>query len=131
MLYPFLAGLFFGTWPLLMRGTNWTGAQGGFWVSVVTLVVFLPLWRGDSTGFTSKALLLGIMAGLLNGLGSVFYQKALADPKLEISRTLLVVLVTTIVVGTLGARLFYGELLDIKKMLGLTLGLIGVLLLTL
>ncbi len=36
--------------------------------------------------------------------------------------------VITILVGTLGARLFYGELLDLKKMVGLTLSLVGVLL---
>lgn len=131
MLLPVLAGLFFGAWPLFMRATGFTGAQSGFLVSIATLVVFLPLWKGDATGFTQKTLILGITAGLMNGVGSIFYQKALADPKLELSRILLVVLVTTIVVGTVGARLFYGELLDIKKMLGLTLGLVGVLLLTL
>lgn len=131
MLYPFLAGLCFGSWPVLMRGTNWSGAQGGFMISVITVVMFIPLWRGDTTGFSQRALILGVSAGLLNGVGSIFYQKALADPKLEISRTLLVVLVTTILITTVGARLFYVELLDTKKLIGLAFGLIGVVLLSL
>jgi uncharacterized membrane protein len=131
MLFPFLAGLCFGSWPLFMRSTGFSGPQSGFVVSVVTLVVFIPLWRGDTAGFNQKALALGVAAGLLNGLGSIFYQAALANLKLEVSRVLLVVLVTTILVSTVGARLFYGELLDTQKLFGLSFSLIGVLLLTL
>jgi hypothetical protein len=130
MYLPILAGLCFGLWPLLMRLTGLTGMQGGFLVSLMTLLLFIPLFGGDTTGFTWKTVGLALAAGVINWLGSVCLQKGLAGKQLEVSVIILVIIMTQVVVTAVGTRLIYGELWDLRKLAGMIFAALAVWLLT-
>lgn len=120
MYLPLFAGLCFGFWPLLMRQTGLTGMQAGFMVSSVTLLVFIPLFGGDTQGFTWKTVCLALVAGLINGLGSVCLQKGLANKELEVSTMIMVIIMTQLVITAVGSRLILGELWDLRKLAGMS-----------
>lgn len=130
MYLPLLAGLCFGFWPLLVRVTGLNWMQGGFLLSLATFSLFVPLFGGDTTGFTWKTVSLGLTAGLINGVGTVCLQKALAGKQLEVSVIILVIIMTQLVVTVIGARLIYGELLDLRKLAGMATAALTVWLLT-
>lgn len=124
------AGFCFGSWPLLSRLTGLTGPQGGFLLSLATFSVFIPLFGGDTTGFTWKAVCLGLLCGLLNGVGTVFLQKELAGKQFEVSTIMLVIIMTQLVVTVLGGRLIYGDLWDMRKLFGMGTAALTIWLLT-
>lgn len=131
ILLPFLAGLCFGFWPLLMRLTGLSAVQGGFLVSTVTFLLFIPLFWGDgAAGFTWKTVSIALAAGVINWLGSVCLQKGLAGKDLQVSVVILVIIMTQIVVTALGTRLIYGELWDWRKLVGMATAALAVWLLT-
>lgn len=119
MYLPLLAGLCFGFWPILMRLTGLTGMQAGFMVSSVTLLVFIPLFVGDTQGFTWKTFGMALAAGLINGLGSVCLQKSLANKQLEVGTTIMIIVMTQLVVTAISSRLILGELWDLRKLAGM------------
>ena len=93
--------LCFTTWPFLMKQSGLHYLTAAFMLNAVSAAVFLPafLSRGIHGGFPVKAaLLLGLSAGLLNGLGHYFFQQVIAS-KTEASRFIVVLLVIQVVVA--------------------------------
>ncbi len=133
MLWSILAGFLFGLWPLVMKKSGLTPMAAAFTLTAVSLVVCLPfLGRVDyqTTGFLTIGFGLAMVAGVMNGFGTIAFQKMLADKNVEIAVGILLVILTQVVVTAIGGRLFYGELFTTKKVAGLVTSVVAVYLLT-
>lgn len=97
------SALCFTAWPFLMKQGRLHYLTAAFMLNAVSAAVFLPafLSRGIQGGFPVKgALLWGLSAGLLNGLGHYFFQQVIAS-KTEASRFIVVLLVIQVVIAML------------------------------
>ena len=110
LMWPVIAGLCFGTWPLIMRSSGLNAIMASFVLTVVSLLVYLPFLKGglDQAALLKMGIILAIVAGLLNG-----------DKELDITQVVLMVIMIQIVITAVGGRLFYSDLFTAKKFLGI------------
>lgn len=132
-LFSILAGLLFGAWPLIMKKSDLTPMAAAFTLTVMSLAVYLPfLSRQDypKTGVLTIGFGLAVIAGLMNGFGTIAFQKMLADKNIEITVGILLVILTQVVVTAVGGSLFYSEPFTTKKVVGLFTAALAAYLLT-
>lgn len=123
-----LSGVFFGSWPLIMRTTNFHYVIGAFLLQIGSIAVFLPLFKNhfDIRSFLAPAIFIGLMAGVMNGFGQLAYQKLITMKEVEISRFAIIVVITQIILTFIAGRIFFGEALTAKKILALIMSVIVV-----
>jgi drug/metabolite transporter (DMT)-like permease len=106
-----LTAVCWGTWPSLMRFSTAPPIVKAFMFSGVTfvtvLVPFLASERGVYAGASRGALLIAAGCGLMNGLGTLWYQDMLS----EVSLNLVSVLVTSILIGMILVAVAAGVLI--------------------
>lgn len=116
----------FGAWPLIARlsgaGSAWTAIV----VAIGTLGVVLLGANSDTPDLKGWGVLL--LAGVVNGLGFLAYSKILERKELELSQYLAMVPVGMVVVTVVGAMLFFGEPATAKKVAGVLLAVIALVL---
>lgn len=95
-----LSALCFTIWPFFMSQSRLHYVVAAFILNAVSAIVFAPFLKGAAQGnsFTRTAIVWGVGAGLLNGLGHYFYQQVVAGPT-EPSRYITVVLVMMVVIS--------------------------------
>ncbi len=132
LLWPVIAGLCFGIWPLIMKSSGFNATMASFVLTVVSLLVYLPLLKTnfDATAFLKIGMLLAVASGLLNGIGTVAFQKMVGAKGMEITQGVLIVIMIQVVITAAGGRLFYGDLFTAKKILGILAAVIAAYLLT-
>lgn len=119
-LYAVFAGLCFGAWPLIMKASKIKPPIVAATVLVATsLAVFVPFLAGNQVPIqvTLVGLLIGIAAGVLNGLGSIALQRILVSKAIEVTTAIFIIVVTQVVVTAIGGWLFYNEPFTVKKIM--------------
>jgi predicted RND superfamily exporter protein len=90
-----------------------------------SLIPVLPLLRNQNFAATSgNALLLGLLAGIINGVGLLAWYRLVAGSNeglWELSRVLPIGIVLLAVVIVIGGRIFFNEPLTTDKLTGLAL----------
>ena len=122
LLYCVLTAFCFGTWPIIMKASGLKPGVAAFILTTVTLIiVFIPfineVRNGESGNLTGRALKLGLMVGLLNGLGTVLFQKAIVAAE-DMSKSYIIILVSQLPVAAINSMIFLGEPFTIKKLAG-------------
>jgi len=124
--YAFVATLCWGVVGLLQKlGTNRVSSRSLLVWLVVGFAAMLPaLWRnGDITGLGWRVLLIGLLGGVANGLGSWALFEALergAKASVAVPLTALYPLVTIVL-----ARIFLAETLTFRQWAGIALAVAG------
>ena len=124
--YACVATLCWGVVGLLQKlGTNRVSSRSLLVWLVVGFAAMLPaLWRnGDITGLGWRVLLIGLLGGVANGLGSWALFEALergAKASVAVPLTALYPLVTIVL-----ARIFLAETLTFKQWAGIALAVAG------
>jgi uncharacterized membrane protein len=87
------------------------------------LIVSVPVALGQNWATaTPRAIMFGLLAGLLNGLGVFAFYRLVAgwsEGLWDLSRVAPIVFVLVSVFTVFGARAFYGETVTTDKMIGL------------
>lgn len=126
LLLSTLSGFFFGVWPLVAANSKIPGALLTVLVSIgTTLTVYLGQTKAVSTNIgnitvSGGALLLAL--GVLNGIGIILYGKVLTMPTGNTSSYVAMTFVVMTLV-TVMAGLFYGESLNLNKVIGAVLAI--------
>ena len=124
--YACVATLCWGVVGLLQKlGTNRVSSRSLLVWLVVGFAAMLPaLWRnGDITGLGWRVLLIGLLGGVANGLGSWALFEALergAKASVAVPLTALYPLVTIVL-----ARIFLAETLTLRQWAGIALAVAG------
>ena len=124
--YACVATLCWGVVGLLQKlGTNRVSSRSLLVWLVVGFAAMLPaLWRnGDITGLGWRVLLIGLLGGVANGLGSWALFEALergAKASVAVPLTALYPLVTIVL-----ARIFLSETLTFRQWVGIALAVAG------
>ena len=124
--YACVATLCWGVVGLLQKlGTNRVSSRSLLVWLVVGFAAMLPaLWRnGDITGLGWRVLLIGLLGGVANGLGSWALFEALergAKASVAVPLTALYPLVTIVL-----ARIFLAETLTFRQWVGIALAVAG------
>jgi len=121
-MFSIWAGVLFGAWPLVMKKSGLTPMASAFVLTFMSLIVYLPfLRRSDyqATSFLTVGLGLAAVAGIMNGIGTIAFQKMIADKSTAITTGILLVILTQMVVNAVGGWLFHGDVFTVKKVAGL------------
>jgi transporter family protein len=124
--YACVATLCWGVVGLLQKlGTNRVSSRSLLVWLIVGFVALLPLlWRdGSLTGLSWRVVLIGLLGGLANGLGSWALFEALergAKASVAVPLTALYPLVTIVM-----ARIFLAETLTFRQWIGIALAVAG------
>ncbi len=121
LLWPVIAGLCFGTWPLIMKSSGLSAIMAAFVLTVVSLLVYLPFLKGefDQVALLKTGIILAVVSGLLNGIGTIAFQKMIGGKDFDITQVVLMVIIIQIVITAVGGRLFYDDLFTVKKAIGI------------
>ena len=133
LVFALLSGLLFGTWPLVMKKAGLTPMAAATTLTVMTLAVCAPfLNRADyrTTSVFTLGFGLAVVAGLMNGAGTIAFQKVIVAKNLEITTGILIVILTQVAITAVGGRVVYGDPLTIKKAFGLVAAVVATYLLT-
>ncbi len=120
-----LVGVFFGTAPLLGRLSSVSAMMMAVLVAAGSLVATSPFaFSQDYAAAGPKGIILGLLAGILNGIGLIaFYQLVAGANKglWEISKVLPIALALVPIVIAIGAAIFFGEKFTASKIIGVAL----------
>lgn len=126
--YCFFAAFFFGTWPLIARFANLRAGWLALVFSIGTGVIAASgLARPIPPG---RSLLIGIVAGAVNGIGMMAFAKLIDWKEVEVSKFIPIIFALMPVVSTIEAALFFNETMAARKLVGLALAFIAVYLLS-
>ena len=126
VIYAFIATLCWGVVGLLQKlGANRVSSRSLLvWLTVGFAAMLPPLWReGALAGLGWRVLLIGLLGGAANGLGSWALFEALergAKASVAVPLTALYPLVTIVL-----ARLFLAETLTFRQWIGIALAVAG------
>lgn len=105
----FLAAAGF-SWPLITRATNLNAQWAMLTVIVGTVIVAAINMASTGIGTpTRTAIIVGVVAGLANGLGFVAYSTILAFKDVDVTKVVSVTTAMIPVLTMLGAWLFFHE----------------------
>lgn len=129
-----IAGMAFGAWPLITRGSKLHFLPAGLGLQLGTVLMFglfivvmrdqLDLGAMFSSGDGGKLALLALLAGLVNGVGQLAMQKLVASPTTSISVFAPATLTVMAVVYAIGGWLAYNEPMTIRKVVGMATAMI-------
>jgi len=116
----FVAGLCFAGWPIVMRGTNldtiWVAILISFGASIFAVSIAI----GKRVAIPpTKELIIGILAGFINGLGFLLYSKIIATKSMQLSTALPLVAVALVIFVAVAGFIIYKEPMTLKKAIGL------------
>lgn len=117
LIWPVTAGLCFGIWPLIMKSSGLNAIMAAFVLTAVSLLVYIPFLKGsfDQAALLKTGIILAIVSGLLNGIGTIAFQKMVGAKDMDITQVVLMVIIIQVVITAVGGRLFYGDLFTVKK----------------
>ncbi len=128
-----LAGMLFAIWPFVMKATGLPPIVAAVFLTASSLLVYPPFLKGsmDIRALTILMVALAIVAGLINGVGTIALQKVIASKEIDVATGIFVIIMTQIVVTTIGGFFFaQGDLFTTKKLAGLWSASLAVYLLT-
>lgn len=123
------AGIFFSSWQFVMRQSGISNPfVAAFVLNFATMLVLFPMAAKDLNWklLLSAGVLMGLIAGIINGAGHAINQRLVVDKGEEISRFGAIVPAVCVVIGVVGGFWFYGEPISWKKIAGVCAVLIGI-----
>jgi hypothetical protein len=131
----FLAGICFGIYPLLMKRCGLTPITQALILGLVSTFVVFSVFifdaRENTKGIFSTLVILAIMAAILNGIGWIFFLRAInLVTKQDVAKTVLSIIIIQLITNEVGGMLLLGSVMTIKKILGFIFGVITIVLLT-
>jgi len=133
LILSLLAGFFFGLWPIIARFAGISSFWIAFLIPLGTLLVvsFEAAPKiAVSTWPLYKLLLIGLVAGAINGLGMLAYGRVLANGDLNVSKYVPIVAILSIATAAVGAFILFKEPVTVQKSLGLLFAVAAVWLLS-
>ncbi len=127
ILYSLFVAFAFSFWPIITRFGNipaiWTAiiVNAGTVVSAIVYLVF----KGDSTP-NLKMIIIGIIAGLINGAGFLLYSHMLSNSNVSVSTVITVIDIMIPIVAMILGILFFKEAISVYRVLGLLLSIVGI-----
>ena len=129
-IYAIILAFSFGICPLVGRAAHLSGGWMTFFIAIGA-VPLAAIGIGSAGGLPAgKALLLGLLAGLINGIGLYAYGRLIAG-KEEVSKYLPMALALSPAIIALGGIIFFGESFTIAKIAGLCAVMVAIYLLCL
>lgn len=135
LLYCILTAFCFGTWPIIMKTTGLKPNLAAFILTTITMVIVSTPFIIDfhqlkipENNLVKKALMIAIMAGLLNGVGTILFQKVIAATQ-DMSKAYIIILISQLPVAAISSIIFLHEPITIKKLAGFVAAIITILLL--
>lgn len=124
-----LVALFWGSYPLVARSAGGSAQLGTLILSLSSLVpiVVVVLWQGSGSRLPPNDLIKMMIAGLMMGIGLVAFIVVANSRQLEASVSIPIMDTGMLIVTVVGAVLFFGEPLSIRKLVGLALLVAGIL----
>lgn len=131
IVFCLVAGLGFGTWPLIARASE----VGSAWITIIVIcttaiTVLVSRVSHLSAVPTGRAIGLLLVAGLLNGIGWLAYGRLVASGEFEISRLAPAALILMIAIIAMGGVVIFGETLTREKSAGVLAAMLAAWLLT-
>lgn len=130
MVLALISAIGFGAWPLVSRGSGLSPIWTAITLSVATAMTILagsPVFRGGS--ISTKAILIGLVAGLLNGLATLTYSQLISNKEWDISIYIPLTVGLMLVTLAVGGVVFFSESVTPSKVAGIIAILAGVYLL--
>lgn len=125
-----IAGLFFGTWPLIMKKCGLHPMMAAIIVNGGAMLALAPFLRRENfVGATRAAILIAAVAAILNGIGHIFFQTAITAKDFGITHVILVMVLAEICANMIGGSLLYHDPFTLKKGLGVATAVIAIILL--
>ncbi len=126
-----MPGVAFGVWPLIMRATGFGPLLSFSMLTFTSLMCIIPMtyFFSEAIPHAPKAVLLGAIAGIINGIGCFIYLKLIASAGGELSKIIPLVTVLIVITSFLGAYFFYNEPITLKKIGGIVAVILAVILL--
>lgn len=130
--YCIFAALCFGGWPLLGR---FSGLSSG-WMSLLVAsgtatLGLISIFTNQTSGAPSaRAIIIGLTAGAINGVGMLAYSKVIGWQGSDVSKILPIAMILTPMFAMAGALIFLGEPVSAKKLFGAGIACAGIYLLS-
>jgi drug/metabolite transporter (DMT)-like permease len=125
LLYSIGVGLFWGASTLIARYSGAGPYMMAILISIGGLITMLPLIPGQDFAATGgKAIAIGVVAGIVNGLGLLAFYKLVGGANeglWELSRVIPIAMVLVPIVVTVGARFVFAEPFTPTKLVGIAL----------
>lgn len=123
-----VAGTFFGSWPLIMRSSGLNYVVAALALQLGSFIVFTPLLSGraNTTTILAVGVLVGLLAGIVNGFGQLSFQKLVSLKDVEISRFTVIVVTLQIIISVVGGYVIYHEPFTVRKTAGIVAAIVAV-----
>jgi drug/metabolite transporter (DMT)-like permease len=123
-----LVALAWGIYPLVVRATGVSGPLGAL---ILTVSALLPIGialgvQGDVTRPSNTDSMRLVLSGVIMGVGTTAFNFLVNSRKLEASVAIPVVDTGMLLVTTLGAIWFYSEPVTLRKVIGISLLVAGI-----
>lgn len=128
LVYCLIAACFFGTWPVIARFAHLSPGWLALVFSIGTGVVAVA--GLNSPVPLARPLIIGVGAGMVNGIGMLAFAKLISWEGVQVSRVIPITFALMPVFTTLAALVLFGEQLSLRKAFGVTLAFIAVYLLS-
>lgn len=129
--FVLLSAFTFAAWPIVGRFSGLSAIWVSTVVSLSTLVLVVaakPLFANEETP-QAKALVIGVIAGALNGLGILAFNKITSNKSLDITIYVPMTFGLMLVLASIGGVIVFGESMTQNKVWGMVAILVGVYLL--
>lgn len=129
--YMAVAAVMWGAYPLVARSSGISGAAGALVLTLAGLVpiTLTTLWEGTALRFGLAPLTKLIVAGMMMGIGLIAFTSVASSRQIDASISIPIIDTAMLLVTVVGAVIFFAEPMTIKKVLGITLLLAGIVLL--
>lgn len=127
-----LTGICYGAWPLIMRVCQFGPAMSLLVLNTTGWICGFILYYKNpplDSEMEIKKIVIGLVAGSLNAIGTVFYTKLIGMNNAEFSKFIPISFVLSLTVAVIGGWMIYSELMTFKKALGLIAAIITIFLL--
>ena len=124
-----MAAIGFGAWPLIARYASLGGSATALLISLGTLfpvvigLKFLPFAHAQ---MPIRAILIGLLAGAVNGAGFLAYSRIISNRDLDFSVYVPIMVLLSMFVTTAGSVILFGEKISLDKVIGLILMLLSI-----
>lgn len=127
-----IPGVAFGVWPLIMRTTGFEPLLSLTMLTISNIAFIIPAtyFFSEVIPYAPKGAMLGIIAGLINGVGTFFYLKLISSSEeMELSKVIPSITIIIVAISFFGACFFYNEPITFKKIGGIAAAILAVILL--
>jgi len=114
-----LSALFYGGWPLLARLSGLSPAWVAATVGAGSLPVMLWFLWANFASAPTRGVVIGLIAGVICGLGTIVYSKLLSEPLWDISTFVPVTIAHITAVATIGGWFMFSEAMTFSKIAGI------------